>query len=732
MVLIFFKKPKFFKLFLLSLLFLITITLLIINKIKAQNNNFNFSSFVIYTPSLIDNPDYTEIENFSEIYTNEYYIKSNKIRIDKKNRKIFLYNNIFIKNLRRLDEFISDDVVIEYDENDIKKIIAKRGRGYLEKYEASSIHLKDKLFFTYKELYLENNFYKLINAKISTCNLCSYDDFNCKHYDIKSEEIQIYPEDKMILSKNKIYFYNKQIFGYRKLIIPLKEKKKKQLISEDNSIFPKVGYNNIDGFFITKDFDYYFNKENYGKILTKYGQRTGLYYGINNNSNFNFKSINISMRNYLFFNNNNNLDTSYRNINNSINLGWQINSKIIKYFNAYLNYTSNQSNFRNFQTPLNENLSFGFNTNILNTNLTYNNNTTSTSGLFKGISQNINLSHSYKNINFNLNYQNVENNYITNSVINENFRLNLNYNFSNNLYTLSLLIDNTRNSNLFFGVNKVPEITLKLNKPIYYKGFSLFKDIYLSPSLFFGKYNEPQFNRITTKYQFYLNYNLFHLKTKDINWATSGYFKQNFYNTGTYYFDRNNHANYVNSFTSNFSLNKKYLNLNINYSYLFGKGFAPIFADFTGKYQNLNFNLKLFKLNTYELYLSSSYNLNIGKISPLIITFKYNDPKTYLLLNTSYDFTKNQFSNISTSFSYLLRKDLQLNLWFNYNTFSKKIDYIDIVLIKDNHCWGSYLVYRSTLKQLYIYAYLKAIPIVGINIGIDQSKPFTPTIPNLR
>jgi hypothetical protein len=141
MVLICFKRRKFFKLFLLSLLFLITI-ILKINKTKAQNNNFNFSSFIIYTPSLIDTPDYTEIENFSEIYTNEYYIKSNKVRIDKKSRKIFLYNNIFIKNLRRLDEFISDDVVIEYDENDIKKIIAKRGRGYLEKYEASSIQLK--------------------------------------------------------------------------------------------------------------------------------------------------------------------------------------------------------------------------------------------------------------------------------------------------------------------------------------------------------------------------------------------------------------------------------------------------------------------------------------------------------------------------------------------------------------------------------------------------------------
>jgi hypothetical protein len=87
---------------------------------------------------------------------------------------------------------------------------------------------------------------------------------------------------------------------------------------------------------------------------------------------------------------------------------------------------------------------------------------------------------------------------------------------------------------------------------------------------------------------------------------------------------------------------------------------------------------------------------------------------------------------VEINFPYLLRKDLQLNLWFNYNTFRNKVDYIDIVLIKDNHCWGSYLVYRSTLKQLYIYAYLKAIPIVGINIGIDQSKPFTPIIPNLK
>jgi len=700
--------------------------------IKAQDRNYiNFSSFIIYTPYLIDTPEYTEIHNFTEIYTNDYYIKANKIKIDKKSKKIFLYNNIFIKNLKRLDEFISDDVIIEYDDNNVKKIIAKRGKGYLEKYQDSSISLQDKLYFTYKELYLENNYYTILNAKISTCNLCSYDDFNCKHYDITSEKIEVYPEDKMILNKNKIYFYNKQLFGYKKLVIPLRKKRRQQFFEQtDNSVFPKFGYNNIDGFFATKDFDYYFNRNNYGKILTKYGQNTGLYYGINNNSNFNLKSINISMRNYFFFNNNNNLGTSFRNINNNLNLNWQINSRLIRYFNFYATYVSNQSNFRNFTTPLNENISYGFNTNILNTNITYNNNTSSTSGLFKGVSQNITASHSSKNINFNLNYQRVENNYISNATLNENFKLNLNYNLFNNLYTLSLLIDNTRNNTSFFGVNKIPELTLKLNKPIYYKGFSLFRDIYISPMLFFGKYNEPQFNRITTKYQFYFNYNLSHINKDDITWVSNGYFKQNFYNTGNYYFDRNNHANYVNSFISNFSLNKKYLNLNINYSYLYGKGFAPIFADFTGKYQNLNFNLKLFKINTYELYLSSNYNLNIGRISPLSITLKYTNPKTYLLVNTSYDFNRNQFSNVSISLSYLLRKDLQLNLWFNYNSFTNKIDYIDIVLIKDNHCWGSYLVYRSTLKQLYVYAYLKAIPVIGINIGIDQSKPFTPIIPN--
>ena len=700
--------------------------------IKAQDRNYiNFSSFIIYTPYLIDTPEYTEIHNFTEIYTNDYYIKANKIKIDKKSKKIFLYNNIFIKNLKRLDEFISDDVIIEYDDNNVKKIIAKRGKGYLEKYQDSSISLQDKLYFTYKELYLENNYYTILNAKISTCNLCSYDDFNCKHYDITSEKIEVYPEDKMILNKNKIYFYNKKLFGYKKLVIPLRKKRRQQFFEQtDNSVFPKFGYNNIDGFFATKDFDYYFNRNNYGKILTKYGQNTGLYYGINNNSNFNLKSINISMRNYFFFNNNNNLGTSFRNINNNLNLNWQINSRLIRYFNFYATYVSNQSNFRNFTTPLNENISYGFNTNILNTNITYNNNTSSTSGLFKGVSQNITASHSSKNINFNLNYQRVENNYISNATLNENFKLNLNYNLFNNLYTLSLLIDNTRNNTSFFGVNKIPELTLKLNKPIYYKGFSLFRDIYISPMLFFGKYNEPQFNRITTKYQFYFNYNLSHINKDDITWVSNGYFKQNFYNTGNYYFDRNNHANYVNSFISNFSLNKKYLNLNINYSYLYGKGFAPIFADFTGKYQNLNFNLKLFKINTYELYLSSNYNLNIGRISPLSITLKYTNPKTYLLVNTSYDFNRNQFSNVSISLSYLLRKDLQLNLWFNYNSFTNKIDYIDIVLIKDNHCWGSYLVYRSTLKQLYVYAYLKAIPVIGINIGIDQSKPFTPIIPN--
>ncbi|MGC8735008.1 MAG: hypothetical protein ACP5RD_08285, partial [bacterium] len=109
------------------IIFVLFLLLFFLGIFKIQaNNNVNISNFIIYTPYLIDTPDYSEIENLTEIYTNEYYIKANKIKIDKKNKMIFLYNNIFIKNLRRLDEFLSDDVVIYYTENGINKIIAKK------------------------------------------------------------------------------------------------------------------------------------------------------------------------------------------------------------------------------------------------------------------------------------------------------------------------------------------------------------------------------------------------------------------------------------------------------------------------------------------------------------------------------------------------------------------------------------------------------------------------------
>jgi hypothetical protein len=285
------------------------------------------------------------------------------------------------------------------------------------------------------------------------------------------------------------------------------------------------------------------------------------------------------------------------------------------------------------------------------------------------------------------------------------------------------LIDNTTNNQSFFGNNKLPEINLRFIKALKYKN-----SITLNPSLLFGKYEEPQFKRTTTRYQLLLNYSINHIKSKEINWVTTGIFKQNFYDTGKYYSDRNFHASFVNSLNSSFSINKDFLKLNLNYTFNLGKGFAPIFSDFTGNYQNLAINLKLLDNKHYELNLSTNYFITNKSLSPIAINFKYYNEKFYTSIFTTLD--KSKIGNINTNIDWYITKDLRLTTWFNYNSFTNKIDYVDFILVKDNHCWVSYLVYRSSIKQLYIYAYLKALPFLGLNLGIDQSTKFIPTINN--
>ncbi|MCS7243497.1 MAG: hypothetical protein RMJ36_02020 [Candidatus Calescibacterium sp.] len=645
-------------------------------------------------------------------------MKSSNANIDKEKRKITIPGKTFIKNLDTQDEFVTEKLEIEYNtEGKIEKIYGARGAGYITSFGEEPLKLKDKLFFEYSQIYLFSNKYTFENVKFSTCNLCGYDHFDDKHYILNSEKVDVIPEDKMILSNSKMFLYKKQIFGYKKLIIPLKRKKTPQLLQEDTSTFPKIGYNNTDGFFITKNFDYFFNNSNYGKILTKYGQYTGIYYGINSHYTKQIGKINVKFDNYLFVNNNKKFGNNFRNINTNLNLtGNQLN--------IFVRYSSNRSIYRNFRAPLTESISYGFTTNIKGINISYASSKTSTEKQFSSLNQFLRLSGNFKNFNFNFNLNDLQNTYfITNNFqTSQNVKLDLNYTFSKNLYTLSLLLDNTTNNYGFFGVNKLPELTLKLNKPIKFKD-----RITISPSIFLGKYKEPRFNRNTTKYQLFLNYSIQHIKDKDLNWTTNGIFKQNFFDTGKYYSDRNFHASYVHSFVSNFSLIKRSYKLNINYTYNFGKGFAPIFSDFTGKYQNLSANLSIFNNRTFDLNLSTNYNLNTGSTSPISVNFKYfPNNKFNASIFTTFDTKRSSFTNINTNIDWYISQSIRLTTWFNYNSFTKKIDYVDLVLIKDNHCWVNYIVYRSSLKQLYFYAYLKALPILGINIGIDQSKKFTP------
>ncbi|MCX7972109.1 MAG: hypothetical protein N2657_02680 [bacterium] len=687
--------------------------LLILSLSFPQNTNI-----ILYTPQILSDPQKIQVNQTIEIYTNQYWIKSSKATIDKQKRKIIIPEKTFIKNLQTQDEFLTETIEIEYTpEGKIEKISGSRGSGYILNFGLEPLKLKDKLFFEYSQIYLFSNNYTFKNVNFSTCDICQYDNFEHKHYILSSEEVQIIPNDKMILTNSRMLLYKKQLLGYKKLIIPLRKRKLPKLPQEDTSTFPQIGYNNTDGFFIIKNFDYILNNSNYGKILTKYGQYTGLYYGISNYYKKQIANINLEMNNYIFVNNNKRLGNKFRNIHGNLNLS----SNNIR---GFIRYSSNRSIYRNLSAPLIQTISYGFSAKIKQVDINYTVNRNSTEGQFESVNHLLTASGKIKNLTFSFNLNDLENQYFTTNTIrtSQNIKLNLNYIFSRDLLTLTLLIDNTTNNFGFFGVNKIPEVTLKLNKPIKYK-----EKITLSPLLFLGKYKEPKFNRTTTKYQLLLYYNIQHITSKEINWTTSGMFKQNFYDTGNYYSDRNFHASFVNSLTSNFTLNKKSFRFNLNYTYNFGKGFAPIFSDFTGKYQNLTANLSIFNNKTFNISLSTNYNLTNGSISPISINLKYSpNKKFYTSIFTTFNVKKGTFTNINTNVDWYISKDMRLTTWLNYNYLTKKLDYIDVILIKDNHCWVSYLVYRSTSKQLYLYAYLKALPILGINIGIDQSKKFIP------
>ncbi|MEN3015490.1 MAG: hypothetical protein ABDH21_05500 [bacterium] len=686
--------------------------ILLILLCKAQASQTNL---IIYSPEITSDPEKIVASQYIEIYSDQYWIKSSKAIIDKVQKKIIFPEKTYIKNLVTGDELVSSNTQAQYtDQGKIEFITGQKGSGYIA--SKPEFELVDKLFFEYSNFKIFSNKYIFNNVKFSTCNLDHYNCFDDKHYLLGAYEVEVIPDDKMILTSSKLFLYKKKVLGYRKLIIPLKRKKlPRGLPQEDTSVFPQVGYNEVDGFFIIRNIDYYFSNTNYGRILSKYAQKTGLYYGISNFFSFNIRDIKIETRNYLFVNNNKKYGSGYRNINSDINLYY-------KNTTAYFRYSSNRSIYRNFVSPLNETISYGITTTIKDININYNANRTSTEGYFSSSNQFLNVAGNFKNLNFTLNWVENSNTYfLTNThQVNENLNFSLYYN--SKLYNISLLIDNTKNNFGFFGVNKLPEVLIVINRPIKYKD-----RVTLSPSFFIGKYTEPSFKRKTTKYHILVNYVINHIKGEGISWVTTGFFKQNFYNTGKYYADRNFHASYVNSFNSNLSINKKSFRLSINYTYNFGKGFAPIFADFTGTYQNLTANLSVFDNKTFDLNLSTSYNLNRGIISPISINLKYfPSQKFYASIITSYDFRRGKVGNINTNVDWYVTKDIRLTAWLNYNTFTNKIDYIDFVLVKDNHCWVSYLVYRSTVRQFYIYAYLKALPIVGINIGIDRSGKFIP------
>ncbi|MDR5696922.1 MAG: hypothetical protein QN135_04315 [Armatimonadota bacterium] len=109
----------------------------------------------------------------------------------------------------------------------------------------------------------------ITNAEVSTCDL----DDPQTPYKITADHVELIPQDKLVLRGASLHLFGWKVFTLPVIVIFLREPRQQR-------VFPVVGYNEAEGWFVKMTTTYFVNDSHYGFIYTDWMERIGFGAGV--------------------------------------------------------------------------------------------------------------------------------------------------------------------------------------------------------------------------------------------------------------------------------------------------------------------------------------------------------------------------------------------------------------------------------------------------------------------
>ncbi len=555
--------------------------------------------------------------------------------------------------------------------------------------------LKTKVFFWADSITKKGETVLAHKGIISTCDL----PLPQLHYHFAFETAEIYPEDEIIINKAKLKLKNTTIFKYNKLRLPLDDKR--GLLGRRQKLFPTIGHNTTDGWYIKNELEYELFK-NPLFIQTDWYQKTGIGYGFKYPFQFDNGKIWGEIKGY------NLSPSSSATVTEDISENQQVRTIGRKEFSGTVNYR--------FDNGMTVNLTKGFyqyayvqnpavKVNATNFSITQ----TTPGEAYSYIYSKIDLN-SYKNESHKADYGiRVSDNWklrtgVYHSTISNpltqpqrltNFYTDAEY---SDLYLGGLLsYRHSTNKNVYF-MNKEPEASL-YSKNLYYN------DVPLKAEVTAGRYTEYPSGLSMSRASFYLGVEPYTLDlTSSTKWDFTGGIKQSFLDDTSAKYTLKTETGLTQDFGSAASLGAKWY-------FQDSKGFSPFLDDYQASYNILTAKAEIAPSDKFKLNIIGGYDYIAKSPTSLIGVLDIKPAeRVNWMLGSNYNMDKHNFTSFTSDLSVDLGNGYKFEDWAVYNASTHRLTYHDIGISKDSHDFYTKLIYRSQQKEILFQFYLKAFP----------------------
>lgn len=555
--------------------------------------------------------------------------------------------------------------------------------------------IQGTIFFWGKQIEWNGTSFKILNGEATTCDIPA----PYYHYHIDSKEIEIFPQDKLIARKNSVYLGDKKLLGLKTIVVSLRPRDPRQ---RQQNLIPRVGYNDIDGWFAKEAVSYLWGKKDYGVVHVDWFERSGIgagiehYYRLGDRGEGSF---------YVYKLNPKTTGIRRREFNNRLqyllpgnfNFSWAVDSSINDIPGFF------RPPIYNSQVALNRT---GPRHSISASYSLYNQGDNTNEGY--------NFLHTYKISNSLSSFLSVD--YSTNSsFFSRTFRTHYLGRLTNlgKIFDTDLEQEVTSGTTLYF-VNREPEITFRTHP------LTVWNVPYIA-SLSLANYHEEPTGISTQRqdFQFLFPDKLWQLgKNNKLNVGAG--FRQLMYGSGE--------AKYV--LASRAGVLTRYgphLNTRFDYNYQQPYGFSPIQYDFIGTYELLTGSLELYNKEYFRLGATTGYDIRSHFFQNLVTQVKWKPKKDWdITLSSNYDMNRSKWLNINSQLNLQLNPTLNLQYWSYYDLNTQKFIYQDFALVKDMHCWEARLIYRGNFQEFWLQIVLKAFPSESAVIGVNPRGPIIP------